>query len=162
MYQTLYYAQTDPDPVRYLFSSGGYVEGWATYIENYAYQYAPVDYSTGQYLALNRSFYLCLYSLLDICIHYYGWTDTQVGEYLGLLGISDENSQKEIYQILIEDPANYLKYCLGSLTIQDLKADMENLLNKDFDVSLFHKAFLETGPAPFPIIEKYISTFLQN
>lgn len=155
MYQTLYYSQTTPDPVRYLFSSGGFIEGWATYIENYAYQYAPVDYETGQYMALNRSFYLCLYSLLDIYIHYYGWTQEDASEYLKVLGITDAASQNEIYQILIEDPANYLKYCLGSLSIQDLRADAQQRLGNNFDLQSFHKALLEIGPAPFPVIKQY-------
>lgn len=162
MYQTLYFAQTDPNPIRYLFSSGGYVEGWATYIETYAYLYAPVDYETGLYMALNRSFHLCLYSLLDIYIHYYGWTEAEAAQYLTVLGITDETSQKEIYQILVEDPANYLKYCLGSLTIQDLKEETEQQLGNSFDVSKFHEALLKIGPAPFPLIKKHILSFLQN
>lgn len=156
MYQTLYFSQANPDPIRHIFATGGFVEGWATYIENYAYQYAPVDYETGQYVALNRSFYLCLYSLLDIYIHYYGWTEADASEYLEALGITDKTSQKEICQILIEDPANYLKYCLGSLSIQDLKTDARQRLGNDFELQNFHKALLEIGPAPFPVIEQYL------
>lgn len=162
MYQTLYFSGTNPDPLRHIFATGGFIEGWATYIEDYAYQYAPTDYETGQYMALNRSFYLCLYSLFDIYIHYYGWTESDAAEYLNALGITDEISQKEIYQILIEDPANYLKYCLGSLYIQDLRTDVENRLGKDFELIRFHEALLEIGPAPFPVIENYIFDFLQN
>lgn len=160
LYQTLYFSQTNPAPIRHLLSNSGFVEGWATYIESYAYQYAPTDYETGQYMALNRSFYLCLYSLLDIYIHYYGWTLEDATEYLNTLGITDESSQKEIYQILVEDPANYLKYCLGSLSIQDLKEKTAQLQGNNFNCKEFHKALLSIGPAPFPVLEKFLFYYL--
>lgn len=157
MYQTLFFAQTNPDPIRHLFANGGFVEGWATYIETFACQYAPVSYEVGQYMALNRSFYLCLYSLLDIYIHYYGWTLAETSEYLSVLGITDAAAQAEIYQILIEDPANYLKYCLGSLYIQDLRTTTKEQIGNDFELLSFHETLLAIGPAPFPVIEKYLA-----
>lgn len=162
MYQTLYFASTNPNPVRYLFENSGYIEGWATYIESYAYEYAPTDHNTGRYAALNRSFYLCLYSLLDIYIHYYGWTTEEVSSYLNTIGITDSQSQKEIYQILLEDPGNYLKYGLGALMICDIKESVQKDLGSNFDSAAFHKALLQIGPAPFPVIKKYLNYFLQK
>ena len=37
LYQTVYFARQNPAHIRYLIDSGGYVEGWATYVESYAY-----------------------------------------------------------------------------------------------------------------------------
>ena len=37
LYQTITFASSAPDPVRYLPAMGGYVEGWATYAESFAY-----------------------------------------------------------------------------------------------------------------------------
>lgn len=162
MYQTLYFASTDPDPIRVLFANSGYIEGWATYIESYAYEYAPTDHNTGRYAALNRSFYLSLYSLLDIYIHYYGWTAEEVSSYLTALGITDPEIWEEIYQILLEDPGNYLKYSLGAIMISDLKQSLQEDLGSSYSTMDFHKALLQIGPAPFPIIEQYIKSFLQK
>ena len=67
---------TEPSDIRYLITSSGYIEGWATYIESYGYQYASnyLDDNDGSdYVCLtwlNRSINLCIYSLLDIGIHY--------------------------------------------------------------------------------------------
>lgn len=161
LYQTLYSSNANTDPIRKLLSNSGFVEGWASYIESYAYEYAPVHNEIGQYMALNRSFYLCLYSLLDIYIHYYGWTFSQTADYLNTLGINDKAAQKEIYQILIEDPANYLKYCLGSLYIQDLKEYAKQTYPDTFDCKKFHQALLTIGPVPFPVLKKYLIPYME-
>lgn len=156
LYQTQYFAQTQAHPLLSLFASGGYVEGWATYIESYAYGYAPVSYEIGQYLARNRSFYLCLYSILDIGIHYHGWKPAQVQKLLAAVGITDADIQISVYQCLLEDPANYLKYCAGSIYLADIREQQKERLGKDFELINFHKKILETGPVPFPVLEKYM------
>lgn len=157
MYQTLYFAQTDPDPVRYLMEPGGYVEGWATYIESYAYQYSPLSSDTGEMLWLNRSLNLCIYSLTDIGIHYHGWTMDETTRFLNIFGITDEDSIAEIYQCILEDPANYLQYYVGCLYFMDIRDNTETALGNDFDLQEYHRKVLEIGPAPFPILEKYLS-----
>ena len=79
---------------RYLITSSGYIEGWATYIESYGYQYASnyLDDNDGSdYVCLtwlNRSINLCIYSLLDIGIHYYGWSQDEAARLLKLFGIT--------------------------------------------------------------------------
>lgn len=157
LYQTQYFSQTDAHPLLSLFSSGGYVEGWAVYIESYAYRYAPVPYEISQYFSLNRSFHLCLYSILDIGIHYHGWKPERVNKLLLAVGIEDTSVQTDIYQCLLEDPANYLKYCAGSIYLQDIRNMVSQKQGNDFDLCEFHKKILEIGPVPFPVLEKYSS-----
>lgn len=157
MYQTIYFARTDPNPIRYLMEPGGYVEGWATYIESYAYQYAPLSSDMGEILWLNRSLNLCIYSLTDIGIHYHGWTIDETTRFLNIFGIKDEDSIAEIYQCILEDPANYLQYYVGCLYFMDIRDNTEASLGNDFDLQDYHRKVLEIGPAPFPILEKYLS-----
>ena len=47
LYQTVYFGRQNPSHIRYLIDSSGYVEGWATYVESYAYGYAA-DYLSCQ------------------------------------------------------------------------------------------------------------------
>ena len=110
LYQTITFASSAPDPVRYLPAMGGYVEGWATYAESFAYTYYQPDSTDGQLAWLNRSLNLCMMSLLDTVIHYNGWNQERCATFLSQLGITDNTIQKEIYQVIVEDPANYLKY----------------------------------------------------
>lgn len=160
LYQTLYYGNQNPAPIRNLLGCSGYIEGWATYVESISYGYAAsyfkVEPELLQLLWQNRSISLCLYSLLDIKIHKYGWTLAQVTQSLHGFGIASDDTCKEIYQYIIENPANYLKYYLGYLNFMDLRDLAEKKAGDEFDKKEFHRFILETGPAPFPIIEKYV------
>ena len=148
-----------------MFTSGGYVEGWATYVESYAAGYAAplLSDKAAQDLTrlawLNRSVNLCLYSLLDIGIHWQGWTQAQADHFLGTFGITDTSVTREIYQYIVETPANYLKYYWGYLNFSDLKSEQEEALEDAFDLKDFHRVVLEIGPVPFPVLEKYIDSY---
>ena len=143
-----------------LLGCSGYIEGWATYVESISYGYAAsyfkVEPELLQLLWQNRSISLCLYSLLDIKIHEYGWTLAQVTQSLHGFGIASDDTCKEIYQYIIENPANYLKYYLGYLNFMDLRDLAEKKAGDKFNKKEFHRFVLETGPAPFPVIEKYV------
>ena len=161
LYQTLYFRQTNPSPIRYLLACSGYVEGWAVYTESCVCQYAAdflKDESAASYAQacwLNRSCNLCIYSLLDLGIHYYGWNLLQATGFLKSFGISDEKTCSEIFQYIVETPGNYLKYYLGYLNISDLKALQQKKEGENFDIRNFHRRILEIGPVPFPVLEKY-------
>lgn len=65
---------------------GGYVEGWATYAESFAYTYYQPDSTDGQLAWLNRSLNLCMMSLLDTVIHYNGWNQERCATFLSAAG----------------------------------------------------------------------------
>lgn len=156
LYQALYFQQDDPHPIRSLFGFGGYIEGWATYIEPFGYQYAPVDADLSRLLWLNRSVNLCIYSLLDVGVHYYGWTRANAAQYLRPFGITDETIVQEIFQAVVEAPANYLRYYLGSLNFMQLRREMQEKEGKDFDLRSFHQRVLTIGPVQFPVLQKHL------
>lgn len=154
LYQTQYFMRENASLIRHLLNMPGYVEGWATYIESYAYEYGSSDPDLGRLLWLGRSMNLCIYSLLDIGIHYHGWTLEKVTDFLADLGISDGNTCREIFQCIIEDPANYLKYYGGCLQFMDLREQAAAM--DDFHLVDFHRNILETGPCQFPVLEEQV------
>lgn len=158
LYQTITFASSAPDPVRYLPAMGGYVEGWATYAESFAYTYYQPDSTDGQLAWLNRSLNLCIMSLLDTIIHYNGWNQERCATFLSQLGITDNTIQKEIYQVIVEDPANYLKYYLGYLQFLDLQQEVRELAGDAFHLHSFHQKVLSAGPCQFPILKQWILT----
>lgn len=168
LYQTIFFGNTEPSDIRYLITSSGYIEGWATYIESYGYQYASnyLDDNDGSdYVCLtwlNRSINLCIYSLLDIGIHYYGWSQDEAARLLKLFGITNTNAISEIYQYIVETPANYLKYCWGYLCFLDLKTEWQTVLGNNFNPKAFHQYLLEIGPVQFPVLQKYMQKHLQK
>lgn len=165
LYQTVFFARQKPSHIRYLMDSSGYVEGWATYVESYAYGYAAEYFdlntdaaSLARLMWLNRSVNLCIYSLLDVGIHYRGWTQAQAARFLRAFGIRDAAVVSEIYRYITETPANYLKYYVGYLNFLDLKEEQQELQGETFDLKEFHKKVLSIGPVQFPVLRKYIET----
>ena len=160
LYQTLTFGNTHPSPIRDLLSCSGYIEGWATYVESLSYGYAAdflgISPDVMQFLWLNRSMTLCLYSLLDLGIHDQGWTFQTAFELLQSFGIAQEETCREIFQYIVENPANYLKYYLGYLNFCDLKNAVQEKQGDAFSSKDFHSALLALGPAQFPVVEKYL------
>lgn len=162
LYQTVSFARINPSNIRYLVSSGGYVEGWATYVESYAYGYAASlmknkDAKDAARLAwLNRSANLCIYSLIDIGIHYRGWNQSHTAAFLKAFGITDPSAAGQIYQYIVETPSNYLKYYWGYLNFLDLKTSCQKKIGDSFDLKEFHRQIMETGPVQFPVLKKYM------
>lgn len=156
LYQTNYFSRIHPQKIRHLLSFGGYVEGWATYVESYAYEYSGLDPDLARLGWLNRSLNLCIYSLLDVGIHYYGWTPAQAGAFLSGFGIQDGEIAEEIYQYIIETPGNYPKYYLGYLSFLDLKKEMQKKEASAFTLISFHEKILDIGPVQFPVLKKYL------
>ena len=68
----------------------------------------------------------------------------------------------KIYDIMIEEPANYLKYYVGYLEICRLRTRAEDTLGDKFVLKEFHEFLLTIGPAPFSIIEEREDIWIQD
>lgn len=150
LYQTTYFANTNPDPIRTILNFSGYVEGWATYAEMCSYYISPLEKPYATLLQKNNSIILGLYATADIGIHYDGWNLDDTVDFFASYGISDETVIQEIYQHIVGDPANYLTYYVGYLEMMELKK-VWNSSQKEF-----HQRVLEIGPAPFEIVRKHL------
>ena len=185
LYQTVYcqsyWTQSDVTPLRNVLYYGGYVEGWAMYAELSSYDYAinlagnNYPEAASYYLAcrLDRQIQLCLYSLLDIVIHYDGATPEDVQEILASFGSTDADTVAAIYAYIAEEPCNYPKYYLGYLEITELKkkaaevwyrdnqttaARISDIYNDPDFLLYFHRFLLENGPADFKTLSGLLSS----
>ena len=156
LYQTVYYASQKPDPIRNLLNYGGYTEGWATYSEMMSYYYTPLTKEQATLMQKNTSVILGLYALADMGIHYDGWTLLDTVSFFRGYGITDTNTIEDIYDLIIADPANYLKYYIGYEEFLELKKDAMDKWGDGFTQKRFHKAVLDVGPASFDVIRKHI------
>ena len=149
LYQTTYFASTNPDPIRTYLNFPGYVEGWATYAEMCSYYISPLEKPLATLMQKNSSVILGLYAYADMGIHYDGWSLEDTIDFFCSYGIDEEETIAEIYKMILGNPANYLSYYIGYVEILELK--------KEFTGSQmeFHKKLLEIGPAPFEIIQKH-------
>ncbi len=163
LYQNIYTGSSDLPLVRSLLSYSGYAEGWATYVEHsYAFHLSGMSDTLAQLFAGNSAATLALHAYIDMGIHYEGWNQEDVVDFLAGYGISDRNAAEEIFKLVVEEPANYLNYFIGYLEFLDLRRAAEKELGEDFDVKEFHGFLLETGPAPFYIIEGYMDEWMKS
>lgn len=163
MLQNTYFFSLEPAPIRSLLYFGAYSEGWAVYTEQYSYTMTGLDEDLMRVLQLDHSLQLGICCLLDIMIHYEGLTFDELTQYADSFNSGiDEAALTDIYQRIIDEPANYLKYYIGYLEICRLRAYAEKTLGNRFQEKDFHRFFLSVGPAPFFIIEEREDVWLQT
>ena len=158
LYQTVYFNNTDPAPIRQILDYPGYVEGWATYVELNSFSFIDHPQYAESLPALYRSdsiISLALSSRIDIGVNYEGWTLNDTCKYFEDLGFNSYYAG-DIYSYVVEAPANYLSYFIGYLEIMQLKTDYKNLKMENYSEIEFHRALLDIGPADFATIRKYL------
>ncbi len=145
---------------------GGYTEGYATYVEFMSYEYAKTaatELSGNEnaslyydYLAYNRRICLCLYSILDIMIHYEGAGVAEIRPYLHRIGITTEEDIQAIYDYIVSEPGTYIAYYGGYIKILECRHLAMEHWGENFSNKVFHQLLLEQGPQSFECIKKRI------
>lgn len=163
LYQTTVFEAKNQEPLRSILNFGGYVEGWATYVEMYIYNTWKEDPLLASLYQQNRSLMLGISSLLDIGIHYRGYNRSEVANFLSNFGITAETSNS-LYNNILESPSNYLKYYVGYLNFQDLQAYLKEVLGDRFSLKEYHARVLAIGPCSFSVLKQYLTNqeYLQS
>lgn len=162
LYQNIYTGSCQLPLIRNLFSFPGYSEGWATYVEyEYSYRFAGMEEELARLFTGNNAAILAMYAYTDMGIHYDGWDRQDAAEYFAGFGVFDEEIINQIYDMIVEEPGNYLSYFIGYLEIMDLRQKAERELEAEFSEKEFHRFLLQTGPAPFYIIEDYMEEWME-
>ena len=153
MYQTQYFLKTNPSLIRSYIKPGGYMEGWASYVEVHSYEYNNNNNDNLNTLAkCNYALTLCLHAIGDIGVNYYGWDEARLSSYLSNWGFNSPDTAHWMYTALIANPGNYCKYVLGFIGFKELKKQAQKDLGSDFSLKEFHRYILETGPVQFDIL----------
>ena len=161
LYQTVFFSDVNAPKIRYLLNFSGYAEGWATYVENLSFQYADsMSEDVRTMRALDNSYLLGLYSLMDIGINYEGWSFEDFNDFTEeWFGVLDEEVLWSIFDYMVADPGVYLKYHLGCLEFEKLKEQAQKDWGGDYTDYKFHEAVLTIGPAPFKVISEHLNDY---
>ena len=161
LYQTVYCQVHASHPLLSLLGCSGANEGWATYVENYACTSDNgLPPGVGEYRALSRSFSLCVHGILDIGINYDGWSKERAAEFITSCFQADQATIDELWQVMIDNPTNYLEYCGGYVEIMEMRKEAEETLGNRFSLPEFHRFLLDTGPVPFSVTRRYFKIWL--
>lgn len=156
LYQNVYHRQQNHPLLSYALNFNGYTEGWATYAETYSYKYLGYSKDEVGILRNNMIISLCIYGICDIGIHYYGWDEKKVLEFLNQNGTYSEETAHSLCTNIIDEPGSYLKYTIGYMEFIKLKEAAKKQMGDRYSEMAFHRSVLSAGPAPFPVLEEYM------
>ncbi|HPG91798.1 MAG TPA: DUF885 domain-containing protein [Clostridia bacterium] len=164
LYQTVYFNDTNPNPIRNVVQFDGYVEGWAVYMENYSY--VMYDFGTNNETITSMAYSysimaLLLYSRVDLGVNYQGWTVSDTQNYINALGLNGDIAQ-DIMDMVISSPATYLKYSIGYLEMIRLQNYAKKELGSLFDMVEFNTVILDIGPMQFSIVEEAVQAYIDS
>lgn len=164
LYQTNYYNSTNPAPIRSLLNFNGYVEGWATYVEMQSPELFTFSEHNAAYTLMEKAMTqlnLVVSSRVDVGVNYEGWSLDEVKTFLSENGLNQEIA-KDIYEYVICEPANYLKYCVSALEFMELQDYAKAQLGPEFDMKEFNKSLLDCGPCQFEYVKRSVDNYITS
>ena len=166
LYQHVFYQRTNPHNFRSVIGFIGYTEGWAEDAHRYALRLSGVDddyAATAMYI--DNSAYFPVLSLIDLGVNYFGWTAQDIVKYFNTqsqLFSFDEETAKYYREVVIEMPAVYCSYGLGSSAFMTLEKNTKATLGDRFDYVTYHEALLKNGPLPFNILQNAVDEYIAS
>ena len=121
-----------------------------------------LDPLLGELLEANSKASLGIHAYLDLAVNYLGWDRKKVHDYLSSYFKDPDSITDSMFETMVDNPANYLSYFIGSLEIRNMRKTAEMQLGEHFDAKTFHTFLLDIGNAPFDVIQAYFTTWLMN
>lgn len=143
------------DSLREMFSYPGNFEGWACYVE---YEGKKLGVYQDEYSYVGKWEWDLVRSarvVIDVGIHYYGWTRAQALAYWHKNVPGQDNiAEREVTRIT-NWAAQVLSYKLGAHCILQLKEQVIKKEGKSFSEAAFHRAYLRFGMTPLEVLKKH-------
>lgn len=164
LYQFAYFYSTEPAPIRTALSFSGYTEGWAEYVEMQSYDWAVnenLNSTMADLLEINSRISLYVSARVEIGVNYEGWTVEDCADYLNDNGFNGD-AASEIFTYVVAEPANYQMYCIGMLTLEELKSYTSDELGSDFSEMEYNELILSVGPCQFDILRTQVENYISE
>ncbi|MDO4377757.1 MAG: DUF885 family protein [Erysipelotrichia bacterium] len=137
LYQHTYYFTNNPDQlIRYNLDYSGFTEGWAMYVEDYAYGYFEKSAEVRELNIYYNRFNYYLEAYCDILINYEGYRQDDISNYLQNFFTREyaDELAESLYSTLVSDPLMFVPYALGYYHMTELYDKAENKLGEKFNV----------------------------
>ncbi|MCF0116021.1 MAG: DUF885 family protein, partial [Erysipelotrichaceae bacterium] len=163
-YQYAYYYATNPHPITTCYNMMGYGEGWAMHAELYSlnwldYSYEGTNKVMGyQDISLNYA----VGALLDIAIHYKGWTPEAIAELMSVLyhqEITVEQIQA-MYDYTAYRPGLIIPYGFGLAQMETMKHEAQVALGDNYSDIEFNGIILNYGPRRYETVRKDVANYI--
>ncbi|KGJ95818.1 DUF885 domain-containing protein [Thalassotalea sp. ND16A] len=156
-------AQAQLPVLRKFAAYNAYVEGWALYAEQVAYEMGIYQHDPYANLGrLKAEIFRAVRLVVDTGIHYKKWTREQAIDYMmENTGAPLSEAKAEIERYMAW-PGQALGYKLGMLKILNLRKQAKELLGDQFDIAEFHDVVLLNGALPMAILEQKVNDWIAS
>ena len=138
-------------------------EGWAEYASWLGMEaglYRDPYSRAGKYM---MDMFISVRLVVDTGMNFLEWPRTKAMDFMRENVLETETQiQSESLRYSVDIPAQALGYKLGSIKMQELRANAEKALGDKFDIRKFNDALLGDGSMPLPILERHIDWFIQK
>lgn len=139
-----------------------YVEGWALYSEQLAwemgFQSNPMD-NLGR---LQAELFRAVRLVVDTGIHAKRWTREEAIEYmLNNTGMAESDVISEIERYIVM-PGQATSYKVGMIKILELREKAKSALGDQFNLAEFHDVVLKNGAVPLDILERLVDQYINS
>jgi|GEM_PF-434667 len=149
MYESLYHRSVCDHPYMYLCDSVGYSEGWATYVENYAFKYFSTS-TASELVRIENQLNVILFARFDLGVNYEGWDAQDCADwYSDLVGVTvSADDIASSYSLLLSDPGYGIKYGLGFINTGMVMSQLREEFPEASDLEI-HAAYLNACAGNF-------------
>jgi uncharacterized protein (DUF885 family) len=142
--------------LRRITGATAYVEGWALYCEQLAWENGFITDPYSNLGRLQMEMLRAVRLVVDTGLHYKRWTREKAIDYMSEntgMPIDDIIAEVERYIVL---PGQACAYKIGMMKILELREKAKTKLGKNFDIRKFHDIILKNGAMPLYVLEKYL------
>ncbi|WP_196140866.1 DUF885 family protein [Aliikangiella sp. G2MR2-5] len=156
-------AQADLPFLRRIAPYNAYIEGWALYSEQIAYELGLYQNDPfGNLGRLQAELFRAVRLVVDTGLHHKRWTREQAIEYMAKTTGSAESDVVAEIERYIAWPGQALGYKLGMLKILSLREAAKSALGDAFDLAEFHDLVLLGGAVPMTVLEAKVNRWIDN
>ncbi len=142
-------------PVRAIFSSGTFVEGWATYAEQLMAE-TGWDGPEFHLQQLKMRLRMIINAIIDQKIHTQGMTEDQAMAMMLDQGFQEEGEAAGKWRRACLTSTQLSTYYVGNLEINGIRTDFQAKAGDSFTMEAFHDQMLSYGSPP----PKYVRRFM--
>lgn len=140
-----------------------YVEGWALYSEQLAWELGFYENDPfGNLGRLQAEMFRAVRLVVDTGIHYKKWRRKEAIDYMvANTGMTTSEVTTEIERYIVM-PGQACAYKIGMIKILELREKAKKTLGDRFDLRKFHNVVLKNGAVPLDILEELIDAYIQD
>jgi uncharacterized protein (DUF885 family) len=153
--------QTDIGLMRQNSSFNAFIEGWALYAEQVAFEMGMYEQDPfGNLGRLKAEAYRAARLVVDTGLHHKKWSRQQAISYFAEATGSTEAEVASAIDRYIAWPGQALGYKLGMLKLLELREKARVALGDKFDIRAFHDLMLLPGARPMGIVEADVKRWI--